>query len=285
MDKSQPLNDEVVRIGIDVIDEPPHAMRTDMDRDALQELADDIKKNGLISPITVRPVGARYEVVAGHRRLLACGLARLFVIPCVVRTLTDEQVFSIMTSENLKRNDVDPVDEGIHFRNAMQKHNYTIPQLASEIGRSPKYVDDRLTIANMPEYMQMHLKNNAIKMGVALSLNRLQPDELRKRWVALAVQDNITIRTADYWVYQWELGTLPDVLAEGEVAPDAPPGERHIVKFNCSVDGKAYPAGATTMITISLENLPIFDAFVNEFRRLKAEERSSVVLEPEGVGV
>src|SRR3990167_7076615 len=95
----------------DIIDDPVHAMRSDIDRAELFELADNIKQNGLINPITVRPVGNRYEVVAGHRRLSACKIAGKIKITCVVRALTDAEGFAIKAAENLERVDVDPVDE------------------------------------------------------------------------------------------------------------------------------------------------------------------------------
>jgi len=115
MSDEQRTDDIVVRIYADRINEPPHAMRKDIDRDALFELAEDIKKNGLINPITVRPIHVqpsneaqcfaataeecksethrRFEVVAGHRRYLACGIAQIVQIPCVVRELDDATAF------------------------------------------------------------------------------------------------------------------------------------------------------------------------------------------------
>ena len=105
--------DNIREIPTHLIQDPKDGMRTDIDRDEIFELAENIKINGLISPITVRPVADKYEVVAGHRRLLAHRYGGMPTIRCVVRELTDGETFAIMASENLERVDVDPVDESI----------------------------------------------------------------------------------------------------------------------------------------------------------------------------
>ena len=98
-----PQKEVVQEIMSDLIDDPVAPMRSDLNRDALFELADNIKQNGLINPITVRPAGARFEVVAGHRRFAACKIAGKIRIACVVRELTDDEVFAVMAAENLER--------------------------------------------------------------------------------------------------------------------------------------------------------------------------------------
>jgi ParB/RepB/Spo0J family partition protein len=96
------------------IDLPQENMREHVDRDELFELVEDIKKNGLINPITVRPKNNRYELVAGQRRYLAHLHGKILKIKCVVRELSDEEALAIMTSENLSRVEVNPVDEAKH---------------------------------------------------------------------------------------------------------------------------------------------------------------------------
>src|SRR5690348_15569483 len=98
----------VQEIFTDRIQDPHAPMRTDLDRAALFELADNIKQNGLINPITVRPVGDMFEVVAGHRRLSACKIAGIIKIAAIVRVLNDQETFAVMAAENLERADVDP---------------------------------------------------------------------------------------------------------------------------------------------------------------------------------
>src|SRR3990167_1508877 len=113
--------EKIQEIFTDEIDEPEGAMRSELNRAELFELADNIKQNGLINPITVRPVGNKFEVVAGHRRLNACKIAGIIKISCVVRELDDQRVFEIMSAENLERDDVNPVEEAIFLHNYIER--------------------------------------------------------------------------------------------------------------------------------------------------------------------
>lgn len=255
------MENVVQEIMSDLIDEPKAAMRTDIDRDELHKLAESIQANGLINPITVRPVGERYEIVAGHRRFLACRIAGKIRIPCVVRVLTDAEYFSIMTAENLERGDVDPVDEAIHIKRHMDATGISITDMAAAIKRGEKYVEDRLTIGEMPEYMQAFLKSGQLKIGVALALAKIEPEEKRAIWVELAVRDGISVRTADYWLYQHNIGLLPDGKPSEGGGPDAPANEYRPIMFKCALDGKEYPVTDTQAVTIYKGNLHLLGEF------------------------
>lgn len=260
-------NETIKEISHDLIDDPVDAMRSELDRDSLFDLANNIKQNGLINPITVRPRGSRFEVVAGHRRLSACKIAGIIKIQCVVRELDDKQSFEVMAAENLERTDVDPVDEAIFLTKYIEKTGKTIQEVASSIKRSVAYVESRLAIGQMPDYMQNHLKNGGIKLGVALALVQIEDDRMRRVWVEMAARDGVSVAQAEYWLHGWKMNQLP-----GGVLSDVPPGGFQndapvSVKFECAIDGKKYDARLFKTVMIYEENLPIFNAFVAEMRK------------------
>lgn len=117
------MTEIVQEIFTDLIDDPVVAMRSELDRNELFELADNIKQNGLINPITIRPSGDRFEVVAGHRRLSACKIAGKIKIACVVRILSDSEVFAIKAAENLERADINPIDESVFIAQYITQTN------------------------------------------------------------------------------------------------------------------------------------------------------------------
>lgn len=252
----------------DQIDDPVNAMRTDMDRDALFDLAQDIKKNGLINPITVRPRGDRFEVVAGHRRITACKIAGLIKIPCVVRDLSDDAAFSVMASENLVRSDVDPLDEAIFVGKLLEKHDGNIDEVCAMTRRSRQWVEDRIAIANMPEYMQYPLKEGKIKLGVALALAQIKKESLREMWTRQAIRDGITVAIAKYWLAQSELEPEDNI---GE--PSAPPQQ---FMLRCSLDDKQYPAELFTSVLIYKGNAHYIDALRSEIVNAAGEESDLV---------
>ncbi len=259
------MTDEIKEIFTDQIDDPKDAMRSELDRDQLFDLAENIKANGLINPITVRPIGERYEVVAGHRRLSACKIAGKIKIPCVVRELNDTQTFEIMAAENLERADVDPVDEAIFITAYISRTGKSKEDVAKELKRSVAYVQSRLDVGNMPDWMQNYLKLGEIKLGVALKLSEIEDEHTRRLWTEIAVRDGANIKQAEYWLYEYNRqklpgGTLSD-LPPGDYVADAP----QIVKFKCAIDNQLYDARLCKTVIIYEGNLDIFNVFVSEF--------------------
>ena len=255
----------------DQIDDPKDAMRSELDRDALFELADNIKQNGLINPITVRPKENRFEVVAGHRRLSACKIAGKIKIPCVVRTLSDDQSFEIMAAENLERADVDPVDESIFITNYITKTGKTIPEVARSIKRSVAYVQSRLTVGQMPEYMQKYLKTKELKLGVALVLMQIDDEGTREVWTGLAVRDGANVAQAEYWLMDWKRQLLPGGIRSDTPPSDYTPGAPQPILFTCAIDGQKYDTRLMKMVMVYEGNLQYFNEFVSAFNASPAE--------------
>lgn len=258
--------DNIKEIVIDQIDDPQNAMRSELNRDGLFELADNIKQNGLINPITVRPVGNRYEVVAGHRRFSACKIAGKVKIQCVVRELTDNDAFAVMAAENIERQDVDPVDEASFITEFMARTSLSVPEIAKKLRRSPMYVETRLAVGSMPDYMKDYIKRGELKLGAALALVQITDDNMRRVWCDMAARDGISVAQAEYWLHGWKVNQLPggsqsDIPPE-DYKPDAAP----IVEFECAIDGKKYDARLFRTVMIYEGNLEMFNAIVDQLR-------------------
>ena len=243
----------------DMIVDPHDPMRTDMDRDELYQLADNIKQNGLINPITVRPVewcevhntlytdadhnvetctkARRFEVVAGHRRFTACKISGKIRIECVVRELSDSEVFAVKAAENLERAEIDVVDEAIFILQYMQTATKTPEEVAKSLNRSMSYVRSRLAIAEMPAYMQSALKDGSLKLGVALKLNEITDVSLKEVWTGMAIRDGISIAQADYWLHGWRLNQLPGGINSETPPTDFQEGAPQTIKFKCDLSG------------------------------------------------
>ena len=280
--------EKIEEIFTDQIDDPAVAMRGELDRDALFELADNIKQNGLINPITVRPKHImqnagdciewngkqeceikshwRYEIVAGHRRLSACKIAGKIKIACVVRELTDEQAFAVMTAENLERTDVPLLDECRHYKTALERFGKSVKEIAKVAKRSEGYIQARLAIADMPEYMQQYLQEKKISLGVCLALMEITDTGVLQMWTEMAVRDGVSIAQAEYWVHGWRVSQLP-----GGTRAETPPGDfkPDVVApllFECAVDGKRYAPEDMRTVMIFKNNMDIFYAVVQELR-------------------
>ena len=247
---------KITEIPVQEIIEPTDPMRSDMDQEKINDLAESIKKQGLINPITVRPVGKKYEIVAGHRRFKACLIAGIFVIPCVIREMTDAEVFSMRAHENLFRDDIDPVDEALYIGKLIGEDESKIPDVASSLNRSVQWVRDRLDILTYPDYFLPALKLGKIKLGVAKSLAQITDEIYCKMFFSNALRDGMTNWQADYYLAQWQNGVFKN-SAEIRPASEIPHNvEPVVLKEVCEKCGKVAISPNLTTVFIHVECPP-----------------------------
>ena len=150
--QSGELLETVVRdISIDEIDPNASQPRRDFDKVALEQLADSIREAGVLSPILVVENGMRYRIVAGERRYRAARLAGLETVPCIVRSMTNEQQMEAALIENLQRQDLNPIEEAAAIRSLMQECGYTQEQAARKLGKSRPAIANALRLLNLPK--------------------------------------------------------------------------------------------------------------------------------------
>ena len=155
--------DSISIIPIGLLIESPTNPRKTFDEGALQELADNIKANGILQPIVARPVtySTGFEIVFGHRRFRAAQLAELDQVPVIVRAMTDEHVLIAQLSENMARADVHPIEEADAFERLIRDHGFTIEQLMEQTGKSRTAVYNRLKLASLsPEIRKECIKHD-----------------------------------------------------------------------------------------------------------------------------
>lgn len=148
--------------------------RTRMDEEALNELADSIRKQGIMQPILVRPIKGRgvqkYEIVAGERRFRAAGLAGLDEVPVLVRDVADENAAIMALIENIQREDLNPLEEAQGVKRLLDEFGLTHEQAAQAIGRSRSATSNMLRLLNLTDSVQTMLLAGDIDMGHARAL-------------------------------------------------------------------------------------------------------------------
>lgn len=188
----------VVQIPLDRLHESPFNPRKHFDEAGLQELADDIKAQGrILQPLLVRPripelfanaddpnAIAGYELVFGHRRLRAAGLAELATAPCMVTSMTDLEVKRAQISENLQRRDVHPIEEAEGFQALITDHGETADNIAAQTGKSRTYVYSRLKLLALSPALRQACLTGAIGDQVALLVARLRHHKLQDKALA-----------------------------------------------------------------------------------------------------
>lgn len=162
-----------------LISPSPMNPRKSFDDEALKELAANIETQGLLQPITVRPVKAddhEYEIVCGERRYRACSLLKTETIPCIIREMTDDEALDAMITENLQRRDVDPVDEAVAF-NLLAERGQDVEELATRFGKSERYVRDRMRLVQLIPELRKALSEDKLTIGGAYLLARLPKED------------------------------------------------------------------------------------------------------------
>lgn len=197
--------EEVIHeLDIEKIDPPADAFRDMIDPESVRELGESIRSQGLHSPILVRPLNGRFEIVFGHRRYLAHRLLGEIKIKSMVREMTDDQVFEARAVENDQREDLNPMERARVYRRLRENFKLSNRQIAQRMGRSPGVVDKYLHLLEMPDDFQLAVAQKRVAMQVALTLNEIDDPEFRKFYFTSAVENGITVDVALAWVNDWK---------------------------------------------------------------------------------
>ena len=171
--------------------------RRDIQPEALEELADSIRAQGVMQPIVVRPVGeARYEIIAGERRWRAAQLAELTTIPAVIREVTDEVALALALIENIQRENLNPVEEALALKRLLDEFELTQQQVADAVGKSRAQVANLLRLLALDPEVQTLLERGDLDMGHARALLVL-PGSQQRRTAHEVVDKDLTVRATE----------------------------------------------------------------------------------------
>ncbi|MGH9447308.1 MAG: ParB/RepB/Spo0J family partition protein, partial [Terriglobia bacterium] len=191
------------KIDLANIVDPLAPVRAQIDPASLQELADSIRELGLIQPIVVRPAGEKFEVVAGHRRLMACRMLDLPAVECLVRENAGEaDVTAERLHENLIRKDMTPVEEAVVYAELFEKYG-DLERVAAMAHRSLAVVERRLALLAGDAAIRDALHAGEISSGVAEELNRVKDKTTRAFLLRFAVAEGATVNKVSAWRRQY----------------------------------------------------------------------------------
>jgi len=171
--------------------------RTRMDPGSLEELAASIKAQGMIQPISVRPVaGGRYEIIAGERRWRASQIAGLAEVPVLIREIPDDAALAMSLIENIQREDLNPLEEAAGLQRLIDEFGMTHQQAADAVGRSRPGASNLLRLLQLAKPAQDMLMAGDIEMGHARALLPL-PKAEQGRFAAMIVDKGYSVREAE----------------------------------------------------------------------------------------
>lgn len=190
---------EIRMIPISELREPAHAVRAEISDDGLASLITSIRELGILEPLIVRPRdGIFFEVVAGHRRLLAARQAPLAEVPCIIEA-DDERADAIKIHENLEREELNPAEEGVFYAELYEKLGQDVDRVAERVRKSRNYVEARLNLVRGDQAVFKVLTEGKITLGVAQELNQFTRDNDRSFHLDYGVRTGANVRTMRDW--------------------------------------------------------------------------------------
>lgn len=168
---------ELQKIPVEFLQPGKYQPRKDMSQDALEDLANSIKAQGVIQPIVVRPLAEnRYEIIAGERRWRASQLAQLAEVPCLIKDVPDEAAVAIALIENIQREDLNAMEEAVALQRLLTEFELTHQQVADAVGKSRAAVSNLLRLNQLNDDVKLLLEHGDIEMGHARALLALDGD-------------------------------------------------------------------------------------------------------------
>ena len=174
--------------------------RKDMSAEALDELSNSIRSQGIIQPIVVRLVDENiYEIIAGERRWRAAQLADLEFIPCLIKNVPDEAAVAIALIENIQREDLNAMEEAIALERLLTEFELTHQEVADAIGKSRTTVTNLLRLNNLNEEVKTLLEHGDIEMGHARALLAMEGD-IQTTTARTVAAKELTVRETEAFI-------------------------------------------------------------------------------------
>lgn len=188
-------NEVVTEIKLDEIRPNPYQPRKHFNEEALNELAESIKQQGVFQPVIIRRSTIKgYELIAGERRVRASRLAGKSTIPAIVRDIDDVQMIEIAVIENLQREDLSPLEEAEAYSMLMENLSLTQAEVADRIGKSRPYIANYLRLLQLPDTIKEYVNEEKLSMGQARTILGLKDKSQMIKLADKVIKENLTVR-------------------------------------------------------------------------------------------
>jgi ParB family chromosome partitioning protein len=188
----------IADIPVKSIESNPFQPRDKYEEESLNDLADSIKEQGIIQPVTVRKLGYdKYQLISGERRLKAAKLAGLELIPAYIRVANDQQMLEMALVENIQREELNPIEIAIGYQRLVEECKLTQEQLSEKVGKKRSTITNYLRLLKLPVEIQVALRDVKITMGHARALVNVEDPASQKYLLELILEKDISVREVE----------------------------------------------------------------------------------------
>ncbi len=192
-----PAGEAVRRVALASVHPCPFQPRKEFTADALRELADSIREQGIIQPLIVRPSGAGFELIAGERRWRAAQLLELKEIPVIVRQADDRAVLELALIENLQRENLNPLEEAQGYAELMEKFRLRQEDVAQKVGKSRAAVTNALRLLKLEPDVQVYVRDGRLSVGHAKVILGLPAAPEQRLAAERVLRDSLNVRQTE----------------------------------------------------------------------------------------
>lgn len=189
-----PVDEKVLSVSMDLIRPNANQPRKSFNDSSLKELADSIKKNGIIQPIILRKINDEYEIVAGERRWRASKSLGLEKMPAIIRDIDEETSDKIALIENVQRENLNPIEEAIAYKRLLQEYDLKHEELGQAVGKSRVYISNSIRLLNLDQQVIEYLSQGKITSGHGKVLLELGNKEEQLKAAQKIVDFGLTVK-------------------------------------------------------------------------------------------
>ena len=185
--------------------------RKNFNEDALLELSDSIKQYGVIQPLIVQKKGDHYEIIAGERRWRAAKMAGIKEIPVIIKDYSDQQVMEISLIENIQREDLNPIEEAMAYKNLMEEFHLKQDEIAEKVSKSRTAVTNSMRLLKLDKRVQQMMIDDMISAGHARTLITIEDPDVQYNIATKIFDEKLSVRETEKMV---KLLQKPEVKKE-----------------------------------------------------------------------
>lgn len=202
-------------IHVDHIEVNPYQPRTKFDEEALNELAESIRVQGIIQPITVRQIGKeRFQLISGERRLQASKIAGLTHVPAYIRTANDQQMLEMALIENIQRENLNSIEIALSYQRLISDCGLKQEELGERVGKNRTTVNNYIRLLKLPPIIQASLRDDQITMGHARAIINIDNPETQLRLFRKIIEEGWSVRKVEEAVQELKLTAENPALRE-----------------------------------------------------------------------
>lgn len=250
-------DDRIEKIAVAKLQASPYQPRKHFEETALKELAESIKRHGVVQPLVVTPVGKDgvYTLIAGERRWRAAKIAKLETVPALIRTSKELEQMELALIENVQRVDLSPLEQAVSIERLHEQFSLSYDEIAKRLGKAHSTVNNTVRLLRLPEAARDSLAAGRISEGHARAILALKDDDERQAYLLKTIQEQgWSVRQAERFVTSVKAGTKDVRKSHEHVATETPATKQLSQKLGAPVNIRRTAKGGKLEITFKSDD-------------------------------